>query len=90
MFGLFKKEEPVKAWGDFRELDQCNECDRLEKGGEEFYGICPSCGSRDIKQVVGRWLTSWKGSGLISHQSHHKYQIREGDKMNTILISREV
>lgn len=59
---LFEKKEPKLYWGDFKEWDNCNECNHLQ----EFYHftICPKCGSKDIKKTVARWQSYNDKGGL--------------------------
>ena len=63
----FIKKEPALYWGDFKEWDNCNECNHLQ----EFYRftICPKCGSKDVKKAVARWQSydddDARGIGMI-------------------------
>ena len=59
---LFTKKKPELYWGDFKERDCCDFCNHLQ----EFYrfaGICPACGSKNIKKVVARWQSYNENNG---------------------------
>jgi len=79
MFGWFKKKEPVPYWGSFADRMLCNECENLECFVDDaFNGVCPKCGSKDIKKVVARWQFANELRGMASMERVKlKYEIRK-------------
>jgi anaerobic ribonucleoside-triphosphate reductase len=79
MFGWFKKKEPVPYWGSFQYRMLCNECENLECFVDDaFNGVCPKCGSKDIKKVVARWQFANELRGMASMERVKlKYEIRK-------------
>ena len=76
MFGWFKAKEPVKKWGAFNVLDNCNDCEKLEEL-YEFDGCCPKCGSTNYQKVIARWEYYWIGSGALSRRVKIRYEIKK-------------
>ena len=74
----FCKKEPVKKWGEWRSLNKCNKCGRLQ---EPFcfdfnQGVCPVCGSDDIDIVVARWEESNRRNGFVCERILHRSEIK--------------
>lgn len=81
MFGLFKKKEPEKAFGEFKERKQCVACSRLQKpfAGDFLGGCCPDCGSFDVKIVAARWEESVISRGFVAERVLYRSEIKTSD-----------
>ena len=86
MLGLFKRnKDQLKDafWTDYKELDKCNGCGYLQTF-YGFNGVCPECGSRNIRKVVGRWLTTKRCYGLHGEFIRHKSEVLEDHEADRV------
>lgn len=81
MWPFKKKREKVNAsWGPFKVYDQCKECGCTETETpfvtilEGF--LCPDCGSRDGKRVVGRWKFTPNVVLVTTWNTYHEFKER--------------
>lgn len=76
MFGLFKKKEPEKQTGPFKEVDYCNDCKKLQEY-DEFGACCPDCGSVNHNKVIARWKYHWtRTPGFMCRRVNDEYEIK--------------